>query len=147
MRAIAKLATAALVLAMVVAARHPTAGAGPGYVVIVHPDNPISRLDRRFVRGAFFKKVVSWPGGRTIRPVDLDEHAQVRRQFSGQVLNRSVEAVKSYWQQLIFSGRGVPPPELAGDADVVEYVLRNREALGYVGAGTPIGGARVVAVD
>lgn len=147
MRTIARLAAAVLVLAMVAAAWHGSAGASAGYLVIVHPDNPVSRLDRRFVREAFLKKAVSWSNGRTICPVDLDERAPARRRFSDQVLNRSVEAVKSYWQQLIFSGRGVPPPELASDADVVQYVLRHPGALGYVEAGTALAGTRAVPVD
>jgi hypothetical protein len=82
-----------------------------------------------------------------IRPVDLDERAPIRRRFSDQILNRSVPAVKSYWQQLIFSGRGVSPPELDGDAAIIEYVARNPEAVGYVGSGASVAGVKVVQVD
>ena len=46
-----------------------------------------------------------------IRPVDLRPNAATRRLFSERMLRRSVAAVRSYWQQRIFSGRGVPPPE------------------------------------
>ena len=116
MRLLAHLAAVfALMLAMVGAIPatagngQERAGAAP-FLVIVHPSSPVTRLDRRFVREAFLKKVMRWPDGRTIRPVDLDERAAARRRFSDQVLNRSVAAVKSYWQQLIFSGRGVRHP-------------------------------------
>ena len=62
------------------------------------------------------------------------------------VLRRSVAAVRSYWQQRIFSGRGVPPPELDDDAAVVRYVLKYPGAIGYVTEGTPLEGAKVVTI-
>ncbi|MEK7358198.1 MAG: phosphate ABC transporter substrate-binding protein, partial [Bdellovibrionota bacterium] len=48
------------------------------------------------------------------------------------ILDRSVPAMRNYWQQLIFSGRGVPPPELESDRAVVDYVSRHADAIGYV---------------
>ena len=59
---------------------------------------------------------------------------------------RSVAAVKSYWQQMVFSGRGVPPPELDTEAQVVSFVLRNPGSVGYVSVGTSLHGARTLAV-
>jgi hypothetical protein len=62
------------------------------------------------------------------------------------VLKRSVLVVKTYWQQRIFSGRGIPPPELDSDALVVEYVLKHRGAVGYVSGVCELGGAKVLTV-
>jgi hypothetical protein len=70
--------------------------------------------------------------------------SEVRRAFSQEVLRRTPGAVRAYWQQAIFSGRSVPPPELDSDAAVVAYVLRSPGAIGYVSAGAAVGGARVV---
>jgi len=70
----------------------------------------------------------------------------VRRRFSEQVLNRSVTAVRSYWQQIIFSGRDVPPPELGGDAEVLEFVKKHVGAIGYVSGAASTNGAKVIAV-
>jgi hypothetical protein len=54
--------------------------------------------------------------------------------------------VKSYWQQLIFSGRGVPPPELDTEEEVIRYVGRHPGALGYVSSYGEVGGVKVVIV-
>jgi hypothetical protein len=58
-----------------------------------------------------------------------------------------VAAIKAYWQQRIFSGRGVPPPELGTDAHVVAYVLKYDGAVGYVSAAAELEGTRVVTVS
>lgn len=119
----------------------------PPFVVIVHPSNSAGALDRKFVSDAFLKKVTRWPGGDVIRPVDLPPDSPVRARFSDDVLNRSVQAVKSYWQQIIFSGRDVPPPELASDADVMKYVATTPGAVGYVSGSTTLDGVRAVRIE
>ena len=44
--------------------------------------------------------------------------------------------------QAIFSGRGVPPPELDSDEAVIRFVLKYPGAIGYVSAGADIGAAK-----
>ena len=117
-----------------------------GYRVIVNASNGAASLDRKFLAEAFLKKTTRWPTGELIRPVDLGSDSAVRRRFSEEALSRSVAAVKSYWQQMIFSGRAGPPPELDSDDEVIRYVARYPGAVGYVSAAGDVGGVRVVTV-
>jgi ABC-type phosphate transport system substrate-binding protein len=116
------------------------------FLVIVNPQNPTTSVDRKFVANAFLKKATRWSNDSAIRPVDLAPRFQVRRRFSQDVLKRSVEAVKSYWQRLVFSGRGLPPPELDSDDAVVAYVARHPGAIGYVSVGVNLSGVKVLEV-
>jgi ABC-type phosphate transport system substrate-binding protein len=118
--------------------------AAPAYRVIVHLRNARSVLPRSFVAEAFLKKTTRWPQGEVIRPVDLTMDAASRRKFTEEVLGRSLSAVRSYWQQLIFSGRDVPPPELDSDAAVIAYVQRNPGGIGYVSGAANLAGVKPV---
>ncbi len=118
----------------------------PAFVVIVGPDSPVSALDKTFLAGAFLKKRTRWEDGARIRPVDLEPDDAARRAFTQAVMGRSVTAVRSYWQQQVFSGRDVPPPELEDDAAVVRFVLTHPGAIGYVSGGAEVGSARIVSV-
>jgi hypothetical protein len=104
----------------------------PGYRIIVHPENALASIDRKFLADVFLENVTRWPDDTVIYPVDLQAQAAVRLPFSQEVLLRSISAVKAYWQQRIFAGRGIPPPELEHEADVVAYVLQHEGAVGYV---------------
>lgn len=119
----------------------------PAFVVIVNTDNPASSVARKFLGEAFLKKSTRWPHGEVIRPVDQAPDAGVRRRFSDEVLKRSVAAVRSYWQQMIFAGRDVPPPELGSDEHVIEYVQKHTGAVGYVNATAKLGRVKVVSVE
>jgi len=115
--------------------------------VIVNAKNPVTRLDRRFVSEAFLKKRTRWDEDRAIQPVDLDQKSAVRDRFSRGVLERDVASVRRYWAQQVFSGHGVPPPELATDAEIVKYVAAHAGAIGYVAAGAELAGVKVVELE
>lgn len=116
------------------------------FVIIAHPETAANQVTREFVTQAFLKRITRWPEGSTIRPVDLHATARVRSAFSSALLKRSVTAMRSYWQQRIFSGRELPPPELDSDDAVVRYVSANPGAIGYVSAGTKLHGVKVLAL-
>lgn len=123
------------------------AESAPDFRVIVNPDNPSTALSRDVLTDAFLKRTTRWNDGETIRPVDQRPESAVRRRFSDSVLQRSVAAVKSYWQQRIFSGRDLPPPELDSDDAVVSYVVKHRGAVGYVSGTAKLDRAKSVAVQ
>jgi len=102
------------------------------FVLVAQRENPESALSRDFLSDAFLKKTTRWGTGDAIRPVDQRADSPVRAAFSASVLRRSVAAVRSYWQQRIFSGRGVPPPEVESDLAVIRYVREHPGAVGYV---------------
>src|ERR1051325_5917128 len=73
----------------------------PAFLVIVHPSNPATSIERKLLADMFLKRITRWPNDEQIRPADQDPDSAVRRRFSEDVLKRSVAAVKSYWQQAI----------------------------------------------
>lgn len=138
----------AVALGVLAHAARPLASSAPPpvYRVIVNPQNSATSVDRKFVADAFLKKVSRWPDGESVRPVDLTAESSTRAHFSDEVVRRSVPAVKSYWQQLVFSGRDVPPPELDRDEDVIRYVLRFPGGIGYVSGAANVDRVKVVTI-
>jgi ABC-type phosphate transport system substrate-binding protein len=123
------------------------AESAPTYQIIIHPSNAQTSTTRHFLSDAFLKKATRWQSGEVIHPVDQVADSPVRRKFTEEILERSVAAVRSYWQQVIFSGRDVPPPELANDTEVVSYVLEHNGAVGYISRSTNPGGTKVLTVQ
>jgi ABC-type phosphate transport system substrate-binding protein len=118
----------------------------PDFVLIVNAKNPTKSANRAEIADAFLKKTTRWDDGETIRPVDQKASSEVRKKFSRAVLKRSVAAVRNYWQQRIFSGRGVPPPELDSDEAVVAYVEKHVGAIGYVSGNAKLKSVRVLTI-
>lgn len=114
--------------------------------IVVDPENPAAEMTREVVADVFLKASTRWPDGATIKPVDQKADTGVRKAFSERILKRTIPAVRSYWQQRIFSGRDVPPPELESDEAVVRYVREHRGAVGYVSGAANPGGTKVISV-
>jgi ABC-type phosphate transport system substrate-binding protein len=120
----------------------------PGdFRVIVNVHNPAGSAAREFLADVFLKRASRWESGEPARPVDLRPDSGARRAFSLGILKRPVAAVRRYWQQRIFSGRDVPPPELDSDESVTRYVATHAGAIGYVSFSVQLGdGVKVLSV-
>ena len=134
---------AALATAVLAAAPFISHAEGHGFKIVVNEDCPAQSLTRDQVSRLFLGKEAEWPGGVRALPVDQREGSPVREAFTRAIHHRSVSAVKLHWQQAIFSGRGLPPPEASGDAAVLAHVKSQPGAIGYVSATTPTDGVVV----
>jgi len=114
------------------------------FVVIVNKKNPAVGVSSEFLADAFLKKAVHWDHGASIRAADQRTDSAVRRAFSTTILKRTVAAVRNYWQQRIFSGREVPPPEFDSDAAVIHYVQKHDGGVGYVSPDAALDGVKVI---
>jgi ABC-type phosphate transport system substrate-binding protein len=116
-------------------------------VVIVNSANSTSTLRREQVSKIYLRQVSTWDNGAEILPVDQTERSLARIAFSRSMQGQTVRALKTYWQQRIFSGDESPPPERVTDSDVLTYVRSNSGAIGYVTEGTDLGqGVKAVVI-
>jgi len=117
-------------------------GAAPAgaqqYRVIVNAANPTTALTKDDLARVYLKKMSAWKNGAAVTVVDLGPKSPVRAEFSVSVLGRDVPTMKNYWQQSLFSGRGVPPIEQPSEAQVVAFVAANPGAIGYVSSDTQL---------
>lgn len=136
-----------LALSLFLAPAPSALAAAEFYVVVVHAANPLSALPAAEVSRMFLRKTVRWPDGTPVLPIDLREGSPLRESFSREIHQRGTDAVKAYWQQVIFSGQGVPPPEEESGPAVVAYVRSHPGGIGYVSVRTPLGdGVKVLKV-
>lgn len=115
------------------------------YKIIVNPSNPMVSITRENVSRIFLKKTTKFPNGLSASPVDLPVNSATRENFSKEVVGKTAAAVEAYWQQLIFSGRDVPPPQKK-ESGALEFVRSNENGIGYVSANADVTGVKVVTV-
>ena len=120
------------------------AQSGKGYQLVVNKDNGISSISKDQLKKIYSKKLTKWDNDDKIKPVDLQKSSVVRGKFTKDVFNKSVSAMKAFWQRQIFSGKGVPPPEKKNDSAVIAYVKNNPGAIGYISANADISGLKKI---
>ena len=62
------------------------------------------------------------------------------------MIRKTPSQLRTYWNQQIFSGKGVPPPEADSVASAIQYVLANKGAIAYIPADADAGKAKVIGI-
>jgi len=112
-------------------------------VVIVNLSND-SALDSNTIKRIYLGKVKSFSNGNIVLPVNQKSSADVAGEFSKKVLKKSSSQLKAYWSKLVFSGKGSPPKEVRGDAEVISLVANNPDTIGYIDAASLDSSVKVV---
>jgi ABC-type phosphate transport system substrate-binding protein len=111
------------------------ATAGP-FTIVVNASRPAT-LTREQVAEIFMKRAVRWSDGTPVTPFDLSVQDPTRQVFSKEVLGQSSDAIVSYWQHQLFTGR-VKPPLVKTPTDLLQVVASTPGAIGYVSEGTEL---------
>ena len=102
-------------------------------------------LSEADISNIFLGKTKSLPGGAQAVPVDQTAGSAARTTFYTKLTGKDESQLKAYWSRLIFTGKGQPPKEVGGDADVVGLVGGNPNMIGYVDAAAVNDSVKVVA--
>ena len=111
------------------------AGAYPAkaeIVVVVARDNPVEALQANEVNDLFLGRSSRLPNGQLASPIEQTEGSAAQNEFYQRVLERSPAQMKAHWSKLVFTGRGEPPPSVAGDAAMIEALTADPRTIGYV---------------
>jgi hypothetical protein len=107
------------------------------YVVVAHPDVAATRVNLKTLQAIFLGEKSEWEKGEKIMPVTLDGGA-AHEAFVKDVLRKTPMQFSNYWNQQLFTGKGVPPRSFTTAEELMEYVAKTRGAVGYVPASVPL---------
>lgn len=101
--------------------------------IIVNANHALKSATQQEIKRLYLGKTSKLSGAKFI-PVDQSADKAIRTLFYEEVCEKTPNQLKAYWAQLIFTGSGSPPPVLDGDHEVVSWVGKNEDAIGYVDA-------------
>ncbi|OUS31502.1 hypothetical protein A9Q99_02735 [Gammaproteobacteria bacterium 45_16_T64] len=113
--------------------------------IIVSAESSISSVDVDRVAAVFLGKR-NKIDGVSVTPIDQEEGQDSREEFYSTVVHKSASQLNAYWSRLIFTGRGLPPDQVSGDAEVVEVVADDPDLIGYVSPGAVDDSVKVILV-
>lgn len=113
--------------------------------VIVHPSVPAAELTPDQLTAIFTLSQRVWPGGQSVIPYNYDPANSLRQRFDRLVLGMDSDEVARFWIDRKIRGQGDSPRKVPSVALMVRIVANLPGAIGYVPAGTPATGTKVVA--
>ncbi|MDQ2821431.1 MAG: phosphate ABC transporter substrate-binding protein [Pseudomonadota bacterium] len=114
--------------------------------VIVSARSPTPMLDRNQVAAIFLGQTPTFPDGTIVTAIDQPLGNVTRDEFYTRVAAKSPALLKAYWSKLLFTGRGQPPREVAGNAAIKKLVADTPGLIGYIDSSALDASVRTVLV-
>jgi ABC-type phosphate transport system substrate-binding protein len=113
-------------------------------VIIVNKSNN-NQINAEDISRLFLRKVKTFSNGAIAIPVIQIENSTTTEEFNAKVLERTSQQLKTYWSRMIFTGKGLPPKEVLTDAEMINFIEENPNAIGYINSTSVDTRVRVVA--
>jgi len=114
--------------------------------VIANPSVRGDKVSLRELKSVYLGKISSLSDGTHIEPV-LAKLGLAHEDFLRQCLDQSNDQLQLYYRSLVFSGKGSMPKEVNSDAEMVAYVARTKNAIGYVSVDANTDGVKTMYVE
>lgn len=104
------------------------------FVIIVNQANTISTMKSVEVKLYYMRKIKQqWPDlGVAILPVGLSTDNSAKQAFLSNVMKMSASELEAYFKQRQFANAEALPASFATEEELIDYVARNKGAIGYV---------------
>jgi ABC-type phosphate transport system substrate-binding protein len=131
-----------LVTAMLLS-RGAQAGTLGGTVVIANSSVRMSYISAEELKNLFTGKTTYWAGGQSVVIVVLADRTDGALE---EVSGMDGSGFRTYWQRLVFSGRGQEPRKVDDVSGLVRLVSETRGAIALAPAGCAAAGVQVLEV-
>lgn len=108
-------------------------GAGPEIVVVAGPASPIESLSAQQAAQLYLGRVQHLADGTPVTLADLPAGA-LRDRFYEQLTGRNPAQIRAYWSRMVFTGRALPPTEVANVDELRTRLASDPQLIGYMPA-------------
>jgi len=116
-----------------------------GVLIIVHPDNVDQSLNSTDLERIYLGKTSHWSDDSAIKVVMLKNGA-THEAFLEKYLNRTVHRFVSYWRQMVFTGKGIPPYSFVDEKELAAFVAATPGSVGYISDDTVAPGVQILEI-
>jgi ABC-type phosphate transport system substrate-binding protein len=116
-------------------------------VIIVNPSAKIKNITLKDLKRIYECKKKTLEGVGKLALLNLPKENPTRIAFSKIVLKKTAEEMERFYLKMALSGKGQPPKVVKTEKKMLEFVKKNKRAMGYIRAGIEIKGVKAITVD
>lgn len=114
-------------------------------VVIGNPGLAETHIAAKKLQRIYLGKLTRWTDDQAIVPVMLKAGPE-HEEFVSSYLDRSLHRFVTYWRQMVFTGKGMPPRSFANEKELVAFVAATPGAVGYASHKADVQAVKVMTV-
>lgn len=102
-------------------------------ILITNVSNSVDSISAKDVKKIYLGKKSSWNDGTSIK-VFAQKDTDLTNVLVKKYVKKTPQQYFLYWQNAIFTGKGTPPVEVDGNAQMKKIVKAQKGAIGYIDA-------------
>jgi ABC-type phosphate transport system substrate-binding protein len=119
------------------------AAAFDGVVVIVNKSVMVNSISGVALKNIYTGRIMYWEDGQSIGPAVLADNLDGKTDAAlEEVSGMDASQFKTFWQRMLFSGRGQQPEKMDDVAALVAFVASNKGAIALVPADADLKGVK-----
>lgn len=122
----------AALCAATAALTRPALAQTPPLYVVVSAKSPRTVLTRKEVLALYTGRIRTLGDGSPATPLDQRSDGAAREAFYRALTGMDIARINSYWARLHFTGQVQPPAAIGDDADVIQRLMADPSAVGYL---------------
>jgi ABC-type phosphate transport system substrate-binding protein len=116
------------------------------YQIVVNQSNSASTISKMDIKNIFLGKKTTWDNGEKIIPVMLAS-GNSRKMFLKTAVKKSNTQFVTFWKKAVFTGTGVPPKEFNTEAEMLDFIAKNPNAIGFTSSGQSKASVKVITIQ
>lgn len=115
-------------------------------IAIANTTVPVTSIKKSEIADIYLGEKTKWSDNSKIYVVML-KSGDTHEKFVQDIVGTTPSKLITIWNKAIFAGTGSPPKILKTDADMLNFVLNTKGAIGYINAASPHAGVKLISVD
>lgn len=121
------------------------AAALDGVVIIANEGVQADSIDAASLKDIYTGRTAYWPDGQSVKLAVLDDQIAGKTDAAlEEVSGMDNSHFKTFWQRMVFSGRGQMPQKFGDAASLAAYVASTRGAIAIVPADADLKGVKII---
>jgi ABC-type phosphate transport system substrate-binding protein len=118
-----------------------------GVVVIANEGVPVDSISAAALKDIYIGRTTYWADGQSVAITVLDNQITDKTDVAlAEVSGMDASHFKTFWQRMVFSGRGQEPDKADDAAAVVAHVASTKGAIAIVSADAVLKGVKILEV-
>ena len=123
------------------------AAALDGVMVIANKNVAADSISAAALKDIYTGKTTYWPDGQSVKLAVLDDQITDKTDAAlAEVSGMDASHFKTFWQRMVFSGRGQQPKNANNAAALVAYVASTKGAIAIVLANADLKGVKIIEI-
>ncbi|MDO6764024.1 substrate-binding domain-containing protein [Agarivorans sp. 1_MG-2023] len=99
--------------------------------VISHAEKQ-AELSSKQIRSIFSLREKNWPDGQVIELVVMKDNSELHKQFCLDALKLFPYQLSRIWERQIYTGTAIAPTIVDSEQEMLDTIIKNPNAIGYV---------------